>query len=455
MQNAGTKALAIAHVNPLECDSTEEEVLALCLASASWFAKIAARIDASDFGSERCRGTFEAVQTVRAKGFAEPAQILIAVKDALRESEKEHLFSLQEDVTQFLFRLTDLGCLIAPHGKDYNSPSIEKLIEVSRRRQILGKAQQTINALRDGDTSDELLRSWQEFIFEKTRQGSANETINIKSTLDKIVDELEKGVPFGIPSGFDRLDELTHGWQPGRRYILGARPSVGKSTLLGWFAWYALLAQKNVLLFSVEVDSQTFARFFLSQISRIAADKMVNPEWLQNEDWSDIASAIGALTGGGKLLVNDDGGLTLEKFISHTYAAHAEHGIDLILLDYIQRMDRPKDNSTAREVGKLSAGISAVAQQLRIPTICAAQLNRELEHRQDKRPVLADLRESGDLEQDADVVMFLWRDEYKTDEQAQGREEIGAHLGVAKNRFGALGRIDLMHRPWLREFFEV
>jgi len=182
---------------------------------------------------------------------------------------------------------------------------------------------------------------------------------------------------------------------------------------------------------------------------------MVNPKWLQANDWTDIASAIGNLMGGGKLLVNDDGGLTLEKFISHTHAAHAEHGIDLILLDYIQRMDRPKDNSTAREVGKLSAGISTVAQQLRIPTICAAQLNRQLETRQDKRPILADLRESGDLEQDADVVMFLWREKCETDEQAQGRAEVEAHLGIAKNRFGALGRVDMIHRPWLREFQEI
>ena len=452
MSNVGTRALQIAHVNPLECETTEEEVLALCLASAKWFATVSARLYASDFGSEKNRLIYEALKSVRARGLTEPGQFIVAIRDKLSEKSNE-TWGIQEGVTKYLMRLMELGSVIAV--SDFNAPSVDKLIEIGKRRKILGKAQQTINAVRGGSTSAELLGDLQEFIFEQSRQDNANETINIKPTLDKVVDDLEHGVPFGIPSGFAYLDEITHGWQPGRRYILGARPSVGKSTLLGWFAWYALLAKKNVLLFSVEVDSQTFARFFLSQIASVAADKMIHPEWLQKDDWGNIAMAIGNVCEGGKLLVNDDGGLTLEKFISHTYAAHAEHGIDLILLDYIQRMDRPKDNSTAREVGKLSAGISTVAQQLRIPTICAAQLNRDIEKRKERRPVLADLRESGDLEQDADVVMFLWKEEPATDEQAQGREEIEAHLGIAKNRFGALGRVDMFHRPWLREFQEI
>jgi len=246
----------------------------------------------------------------------------------------------------------------------------------------------------------------------------------------------------GTPSGFHALDEVTGGFQSGNLIILAARPSMGKSALMANFAEYAALETgRAVALFSLEMSESELAQRFIASQSSTKGDDLRKGR-IRESQWPKILSASNRLAGS-PLFIDDSSELSVldVRAKARRLAQQQADGLGLILIDYLQLMrgDGATDNRV-EQVGQISRGLKTLARELDVPVIALSQLNRGVEQRHDKRPMLSDLRESGSIEQDADLVMFVYRDEYY--DQESEREGI-ADLIVAKHRNGGLANVEL------------
>jgi replicative DNA helicase len=261
--------------------------------------------------------------------------------------------------------------------------------------------------------------------------------------LDKLEKLSQEGKAItGTPSGFDDLDAITGGFQPGNLIILAARPSMGKSALMANFAENAALdAEQAVALFSLEMSESELAQRFIASQASIKGDDLRKGK-VPGSRWGKIMEASNRLAKS-PLFIDDSSDLSVLDVRAKARRLLQQHpdGLGLILIDYLQlmRADGRTDNRV-EQIGQISRGLKTLARELEVPVIALSQLNRGVEQRTDKRPVLSDLRESGSIEQDADLVMFIYRDEYYDRESE--REGI-ADVIISKHRNGGLGTVEL------------
>jgi replicative DNA helicase len=293
----------------------------------------------------------------------------------------------------------------------------------------------------------ELVDMAERAILEVAHEDSRKDFRSAEQLLDAELDKLQKlslegNAMTGTPSGFEDLDLVTGGFQPGNLIILAARPSMGKSALMVNFAENAALASnKAVALFSLEMGEGELAQRFIASQASIKGDDLRKGKVPQAR-WSKIMQASNRLAQSG-LFVDDSSDLSVLDVRAKARRLAQQHadGLGLILIDYLQLM-RAGGNIENRveQIGQISRGLKTLARELEVPVIALSQLNRGVEQRTDKRPVLSDLRESGAIEQDADLVMFIYRDEYYDKESE--REGI-ADLIIAKHRNGGLATVEL------------
>lgn len=245
----------------------------------------------------------------------------------------------------------------------------------------------------------------------------------------------------GVPSGFVDLDKLTAGFQPGDLILLAARPSMGKTALALNMAFYAASQGMPTLFFSLEQPKEQLAQRQMAASGNVNAWRLRSGH-LGNEDWGRVMAAAGEMQDV-PLWIVDTPALTLLDLRAQARRLRCKEGIGLILVDYLQLIRDPKAKSREQEVGGISRGLKALAKEMTVPVIALSQLNREVEKRPNKRPMLSDLRESGSLEQDADMVLFLYREAAYRDEA-----DNVAELRVAKQRNGPCGLVKL---AFLRE----
>ena len=253
----------------------------------------------------------------------------------------------------------------------------------------------------------------------------------------------------GIASGFYDLDHLTGGFQDSDLILLAARPSMGKTALglnIGFNA--ARSSQVPTLFFSLEQPRSQIAQRLLASQGSINAARLRTAK-LDSKEWEDLFAVGGKLTDSIPFYIIDQPAMTTMEIRAHARRLKNKHGIGLVILDYLQLAREPKAKSREQEVGGISRALKALAKELSVPVIALSQLNRDLEKRNNRRPILSDLRESGSLEQDADLVIFIYRDEvYKEDSQDAGIAEIS----LAKQRNGPTGRIKLAYRKEFMRF---
>ncbi len=266
----------------------------------------------------------------------------------------------------------------------------------------------------------------------------------LSTELDKLEELSREGKAItGTPSGFEDLDAITGGFQPGNLIILAARPSMGKSALMANFAENAALntGGKAVALFSLEMSESELAQRFIASQASIKGDDLRKGR-VPGSRWGKIMEASNRLAKS-PLFIDDSSDLSVLDVRAKARRLLQQHadGLGLILIDYLQLMrgDGRTDNRV-EQIGQISRGLKTLARELECPVIALSQLNRGVEQRTDKRPVLSDLRESGSIEQDADLVMFIYRDEYYDRESE--REGI-ADVIISKHRNGGLGTIEL------------
>lgn len=255
-----------------------------------------------------------------------------------------------------------------------------------------------------------------------------------------------KGQLSGIPTGFIDLDHMLSGLHPGELIIVGARPSMGKTAFAMNIAAHASLsAGKSVAVFSLEMSAEAIAMRMLCSEAKVDMKKIMNGS-LGDKDWMALANALVPLAAA-DLFIDDTPALTPAQIRSRCRKLMMSRPLDMIVIDYLTKMTSDvKKDSYNLEVGQITKDLTALAKELKIPVVCCAQLNRVNTDRSDKRPMLSDLRDSGSIEQDADVVMFIHRQEYYThDPQDKGIGEVI----VAKQRNGETGPVKL---AWLPEY---
>lgn len=260
-----------------------------------------------------------------------------------------------------------------------------------------------------------------------------------------------KSAVTGVPSGFTKVDELTAGFQKSDLVILAARPSMGKTAFCLNIAQYAAYhARVPVMLFSLEMSHTQLVMRLLCSEARIDGSK-IRRGYLGDEDWGKLSLTAGVLQDT-PLLIDDTANASLLEIRSKARRAYAQDKIGMIIIDYLQLISwsgNDKPESRQQEVSAISRSLKGLARELNVPVICLSQLSRAVESRNDKRPMLSDLRESGAIEQDADVVMFLYRDFYYTNkEESRGKGEVI----IAKQRNGPVGTAELAFNAQFARF---
>ena len=288
------------------------------------------------------------------------------------------------------------------------------------------------------------------FAIAEKRSSSTEGPQNVLSVLESTIARIEtlgklenhNGVT-GVTTGFIELDKKTAGLQPSDLIIVAARPSMGKTTFAMNLCENADMASdKPVLVFSLEMPAEQIMMRMIASLARVDQTKIRTGQNLEEAEWSKIASVFGMFKQKNNLYIDDSSGLTPTELRSRARRVYRENGgLSMIMVDYLQLMRAPafSDNRTL-EIAEISRSLKALAKELEVPVIALSQLNRTLEQRADKRPVNSDLRESGSIEQDADLIMFIYRDEVYNDNS----EDKGvAEIIIGKQRNGPIGRVRL------------
>ena len=297
---------------------------------------------------------------------------------------------------------------------------------------------------------EEVLEGAEKKIFDIAEKRTTSDFEPLNVVLERGFLEIErlfnnKGEITGVGSGFVDLDAKTSGFQKGDMVLIAARPSMGKTTFALNIAEHAALREgKSVVVFSLEMSKEQLAYKLLCSEANVDMLKLRTGA-LDDKDWENIARATGPLSKA-KIYIDDTAGVTVMEMRSKCRRLKLEYGIDLIVIDYLQLMSGSSNESRQQEVSEISRSIKAIAKEMECPVIALSQLSRAPEQRADHRPMLSDLRESGSIEQDADLVMFLYRDEYYNKETEDTNI---AECIIAKQRNGPVGTVKL---AWLGQY---
>jgi replicative DNA helicase len=426
-------------VPPHSLEAEQSVIGGLLLDNERWDT-VAEKVVAKDFYSRPHRLIFE------------------AVKDILEESSPLDLITLSEHL-ELREQLEDVGGFAYLADLAKNTPSAANINAyadiVAQRalvRSLIGVANEIADSGYDpqGRTSEELVDLAESKVF-AIAEGRASENEgpqNVDSILEKTLERIEilykspqDGVT-GVDTGFNDLNKKTAGLQGSDLIIVAARPSMGKTTFAMNLCENAAMKQdKPVLIFSLEMPAEQLMMRMLASLSRVDQTKIRTGQ-LDDEDWARISSSMGILMDKKNMYIDDSSGLTPTEVRSRARRIAREHdGISMIMIDYLQLMRVPSlsENRTL-EIAEISRSLKALAKELNVPVVALSQLNRSLEQRADKRPVNSDLRESGSIEQDADLIMFIYRDEvYNPDSSLKGIAEII----LGKQRNGPIGSVRL------------
>jgi len=346
-----------------------------------------------------------------------------------------------------------------------NTPSasnINAYADIVRKRSIL---RQLISATADindtvfnpqGRSSEQILEFAEQTVFEiaenENRGRKSYQEIKefLKEALNRVDELFHKDSPItGIATGYEDLDIKTAGFQRSDLIIVAGRPSMGKTAFAVNIAENAAIkGQHSVAIFSMEMPGEQLAMRMMSSLGRIDQHK-VRTGKLDDDDWPRLTSAVGMLQET-RMFIDDTPALTPAELRARCRRISREHGLDLVVVDYLQLMQVAGTNENrATEISEISRSLKAMAKELKVPVIALSQLNRSLESRTDRRPVMSDLRESGAIEQDADVILFIYRDEVYDEES---NDKGIAEIIIGKQRNGPIGKVKLAFRGQYTRF---
>lgn len=390
-------------------------------------------VEASDLFSERHAVIYESIAT------------------AYDKNEKT-------DLVQIHSRMAERGVLGGAGGKDYllelaeSVPSAASatyyakiVADLSRKRKLLAAIDKISQQAQMGDGIDDLIDRAEAAIYEVSDKRGSDEPEAAGAVLQDAYDLLQDrdGDGRGVETGFIELDEMTLGLHPGQLVIVAARPSMGKTAFCLQIAHHAATKHNTpVAVFSMEMSKPEVGVRLMSLESGVGLQTIRKLGGMTGEMYERLALAVGRMTNA-PLMIDDRPGLTLMQLRASARRLIHRHGTKLIIVDYLQLMVH-RAESRVQEVSALSRGLKTLARELRVPVVCLSQLNRKAEARTNNRPMMSDLRESGSIEQDADVVILLHREDYYHKGDPQYAETNLATVIVEKQRQGPTGAVELV-----------
>ena len=415
----------------------EQAVLGGVLLDNGAWEKIADSVSAADFYRKNHRLIFEAINALDNDG--QPFD-LVTVAEWLESRQ-------QLDDADGLTYLTALV------ENTPGSSNVKAYADIVRKRSVLRQLIRATNAIAEtvynpeGMSDEQILDRAEQNIFEIAEGATRGRQRYqpIKALLTEAMDRIDKlqqqDDPItGIATGFYDLDRMTAGLQPADLIVIAGRPSMGKTALAINIAEQAVIKNElSTVIFSMEMPGNAIAMRMIASLARIDQHKIKTGK-LADLDWPRLTSAVSMLEST-KLFIDDTEAMTPTEIRARSRRLYKEHHLDLIIIDYMQLMQIPgsQENRTT-EISEISRSLKAMARELNIPVVVLSQLNRSLEQRPNKRPIMSDLRESGAIEQDADVILFIYRDEvYNEESKDQGIAEII----ISKQRNGPIGTVKL------------
>lgn len=373
---------------------------------------------------------------------------LITLQEYLKEKDVPPEISSMEFARDLL-----MGTQTSANIKSY----AEIVREKSIMRRLIKVNEETANACYlQNQPLEEILEDAQKQVFALAETGNSEEYVPIKQVVLNALDVIErasktKGTVTGIPTGFIDLDYKLSGLQRSDLVLIAARPSMGKTAFVLNIAQHVAFRQnKAVAIFSLEMSKEQLVNRLFSLESHVDA-QILRTGNLSDTDWEKLIEGAGTI-GSSRMIIDDTSGITISEMRSKCRKYKLEMGLDLIIIDYLQLMsgsNSRKNESRQQEISEISRSLKGLARELNVPVLALSQLSRAVEQRTDKRPMLSDLRESGAIEQDADVCMFIYRDDYYNPDT---EDKNIAEIIIAKQRNGPIGTVRLAWMPQYTRF---
>ena len=373
---------------------------------------------------------------------------LVTLQDRLKEKNVPPEISGMEYVRELLEAVPT-----SANVKYYAEIVQEKAV---LRRLIKMNEEIADSCYRGQEPMEEILGNTEKRVFELVQKRNVRDYTPIKEVVLNALNRIEKaaktkGNVTGIPTGFIDLDYKLSGLQPSDLILVAARPSMGKTAFVLNIAQYVAFRQgKSVALFSLEMSKEQLVNRLFALESHVDA-QLIRSGNLKDTDWEKLIEGAGVI-GRSNLIIDDTSGISVSELRSKCRKYKLEHNLDLIIIDYLQLMSgsgRRSSESRQQEISEISRSLKGIARELDVPVIALSQLSRAVESRTDKRPMLSDLRESGAIEQDADVVMFIYRDDYYNKDS---KDKNIAEIIIGKQRNGPIGTVRLAWIPQYTRF---
>ncbi len=419
----------------------EQSVVGAMLMDREAITVAAEIVSAEDFYSKQCGTLFEAMTELNDEG--KPVD-MVTLQDRLKEKDVPPEVSSLEFIRDLITAVPTSANI-----KYYANIVSEKAV----LRRLIKLNEEIANTCYVGRESLEaILEDMEKRVFDLVQRRNTGEFVPIRQIVMNAMDQIEKasknkGNVTGIATGFIDLDYRTAGMQPSDLVLIAARPSMGKTAFVLNIAQYVAFKQnQTVAVFSLEMSKEQLVNRLFSLESKVDAQKLRTGN-LSDNDWERLIETAGVI-GKSNLIIDDTPGISIAELRSKCRKYRLEHDLKMIIIDYLQLMSGSGRGGDSRqqEISDISRSLKALARELSVPVLALSQLSRAVEQRPDHRPMLSDLRESGAIEQDADVVMFIYRDEYyNKDTEKKGIAEII----VAKQRNGPIGTVELV---WLPEY---
>ena len=428
-----TQAKSAQRVPPHNVEA-EESVLGAMLLSEASISDVLERLRSEDFYRPAHRRIFECVVALFGRGEAVDS---VTVAEELRRAG-----ALDEvGGKPYLFHL--VNSVPAASNASYYARIVEETALL--RRMIEATQQAAAMAFESAEDVDHIVDQVEQLIFSVAQKRLGDRFAHIRDLLHEHLEQVEalqlRGASVtGVPTGFIDLDNLTSGLQPSNLVIVAARPSFGKTSFALNIAQQAATEHAvPVAIFSLEMSKMELVQRLVCAEALVDVQKLRTGN-LSDQDWSRLATAVGRLADA-PIYIDDTEAVTVLEIRAKARRLKQKHGLGLVIVDYLQLMSGPRrSENRQQEISEISRSLKILARELEVPVIAVSQLSRAVEARQDKRPMLADLRESGAIEQDADLVLFIYRDEvYNPDSPDKGTVEVL----LSKHRNGPVGRLKL------------
>ena len=427
-------------------EQAEASVLGAMLLDKSAITTAVEIIHAEDFYYDSHKAIFEGILRLYNKN--EPAD-MITLSDFLKKNGQ----------LEAVGGYTYLGRLTSGAGAVSNTEAYANIIkEKSTLRALIRAGSEIVeDSYRDDDEVGAIIEKAEKSIFDITQDNQRGGLMNMENVMVTTFEVMQKrsenkGGLTGLTTGFIDLDRKTSGMQKADLVLLAARPSMGKTALMVNIATNAALkANATVAMFSLEMSRNQLSQRILSSLSHVDLMKIISGD-LTTEEWSKVIETMTYMNEMA-IYIDDTAGITPLEVKAKCRRLKAEKGLDLVVIDYLQLMEvGGRAESRQQEISAISRQLKGIAKELDVPVIALSQLSRAPEMRADHRPILSDLRESGAIEQDADIVMFLYRDEYyNPDTEKQGLGE----LIIAKHRNGPTGTVELLFKGEYTKFVNL